>query len=244
MNSYVSITKELLEYNTTLDPADLFPVVIPQAAELIVNDPYAFCFAACLNRGTKAEIIWTIPYDFKNLYGHLDPYQIYKLRLTELVHFIHWLPRMPRYKNDAPRTIYELTQIVVEECDGDASKIWKDKRADDVKRTFTSIHGVGEGIANMAVLLIEAAFKVRFSDLDHTRMDIKPDVHTKRVLFRLGVSKAETEQAAIEAARLLHPAYPGELDGALWIIGRKWCHPINLECPQCPMTRVCTKNLL
>jgi endonuclease III len=104
-----------------------------------------------------------------------------------------------------------------------------------------SIFGVGEGIANMTLLLIEQAFGVQFPDLDRPKMDIKPYVHTKRVLFRLGVSKEQTELAAIQAARWLNPEFPGKTDGALWAIGRKWCKAKITECPKCAMDAVCAK---
>jgi len=112
-----------------------------------------------------------------------------------------------------------------------------------VNQTFQSIYGVGEGIANGAVLLIEAAYPIRFSDLDRPRMDIKPDVHTMRVLYRLGVSEVESEKEAIEASRSINPSYPGEIDGALWEIGKEWCHATNPYCVQCPMTSVCIKRI-
>ena len=217
----------------------MFPTVIGEAGNLIASNPYAFTIGVCLDRGTKAEIIWTIPYDIKNELGHLDPNAIYKLSLSELEDLIYRLPRHPRYINDAPRTIQELTRIVVEECGGNAANIWNGKRAAEVNRTFQSIHGVGPGIANMGVLLIEAAFDIRFDDLDRKRMDIKPDVHTKRVLYRLGLSDAETEAAAIDASRKMNPNYPGELDGGLWWIGRNWCFASNPECDHCPMEECC-----
>ena len=101
----------------------------------------------------------------------------------------------------------------------------------------------GSEIANMAVLLIEAAFPIYFDDLDRPHMDIKPDVHTMRVLFRLGVSEAQSERAAIESARVLNPSYPGEIDGALWYIGRNWCFASNPNCIKCPMEKVCIKRI-
>jgi endonuclease III len=106
-----------------------------------------------------------------------------------------------------------------------------------------SIHGVGPGIANMTLLLIERMYKTSFADLDHTKMDIKPDVHTVRVLYRLGVSSGLGEQAAIDAARQLNPSYPGAVDAALWIIGRKWCHPIYPNCKSCYMNPCCGHGL-
>jgi endonuclease III len=191
----------------------------------------------------KAEIIWTIPYDIKRELGHLNPEIIYQMPLEELKDLFERLPRRPRYIHDAPKTLQQLTQIVVEECAGNAANIWIGKRAAQVNRTLMSIHGVGTGIANMGVLLIEAAFGTHFDDLDRKRMDIKPDVHTKRVLYRLGVSDEQTEEAALIATRVMHPDYPGELDGALWWIGRKWCFSTNPDCEHCPMEKYCLQRI-
>lgn len=236
------IRQALFDCSQNFESDVLLPTVIPEAAPLVASDPYAFSLATCLERGTKADIIWTIPYDIQQYLGHLDPHRIYQMSVDELADLFAHLPRRPRYVNDAPRTLKELTRIVVEECRGDASNIWKGKRASEVKRTFMSIHGVGSGIASMAVLLIEAAFTIRFDDLDRKNMDIKPDVHTIRVLYRLGVSQAMTEQSAVEAARRLNPDYPGAVDGPLWNIGRTWCHALAPKCSLCCMERVCAKR--
>lgn len=237
------ITKALLEFGKILDPAELFPVMVPEASRLVATDPYAFAMATCLDRGAKAELIWTIPYDIKNHLGHLDPSRIYKMSIKELEEMFSQLPRKPRYVNDAPRTIKDLTRIVVEECDGDAFRMWTGKYAADVKRTFISIHGVGEGIASMAVLLIEKAFPIRFKDHERPRMNIKADVNTMRVLYRLGVSDGEDDESALEAARRMNPEWPGELDAPLWVIGRKWCFAREPYCPQCPLSMVCVKRI-
>ncbi|MFH2103414.1 MAG: hypothetical protein ABIJ39_08705 [Chloroflexota bacterium] len=209
----------LLACSKSIEAEELFPVMVPGAAEIVATDPYAFSLATCLDRGTKADIIWTIPYDIKHELGHLDPRLIYAMSIDQLADLFDRLPRRPRYVNDAPRTVQDLTRIVVEECGGDAARIWTGKRAAEVKRTFLSIYGVGPGIANLAILLIEQAFPIRFHDLDRPHMDIKPDVHTKRVLYRLGMSAKEDETAAVEAARRMNPSWPGALDGALWWIG-------------------------
>jgi endonuclease III len=238
---YERLTDALLQCGSSMDRAILFPSVIPEAATFALNNAYAFAMAICLDRGTKAEIIWTIPHDIYKHLGHLDPALIHAMTIEEVSALIRGLSRKPRYVNDAPKTIKELTKIVVEECGGDASQIWRGKKAREVKRTFMSVHGVGPGIASMALLLIENAFGIRFNDLDHASMDIKPDVHTVRVLYRLGVSNDATEKAAIDAARLCHPAYPGELDAPLWYIGRQWCDAMKPRCSTCIVTGVCQK---
>jgi endonuclease III len=236
------IRQALLDYASSFDPADLFPTVVPEAAKLIASDPFAFLIACCLNRGARAEVIWTIPFDIKNFLGHLDPFKIYRMSLDELAEMFTRLPRRPRYVNDAPFTLKELTRIVVEECDGDASNIWRGKRSAEVNRTLDSVFGVGQGIANMTVLLIELANFGQFDAEDHKKMNIKPDIQTKRVLYRLGVAEEESPRAALEAARKINPDFPGEIDGALWMIGREFCHPTNPNCPECPVTCVCKKR--
>ena len=235
------IVTGLLDYGKEVDTQELFPTLVPEAAELVPGDPYAFCLATCLDRGMKADVIWTIPYWMKELLGHLDPHRIYQMPIEQLENLVNRLPKKPRYVNAAPRTIQEITRIVVEQFGGNAADIWKSGKAADVRETFLSVYGVGRGIANMALLLIEAAYGIRFSDLDRTQMDIKPDVHTMRVLYRLGVASGVNEDAAIAAARRLNPAYPGELDGPLWWIGRKWCRAGVPLCSACPLEEVCPK---
>ncbi len=237
------IREVLLAFSSQMDPQVLFPSLDPDASRLVIEDPYAFSIAVCLDRGAKAELIWAIPYYLKNDLGHLDPFKIYHLSIVDLDALFQRLPKKPRYVNAAPRTLKELTNLVVEQYNGDASHIWQGKTAGHVKSAFQSIYGVGEGIANMAVLLIEAAYPIRFNDLDRPKMDIKPDVHTMRVLYRLGVSEAVSEKAAVEAARAINPSYPGEIDGALWYIGRDWCYASNPNCIECPLTNVCLKRI-
>ncbi len=151
------VSRALLQLGKKIDPRTLFPVLVPEAADLVLSDPYAFALAICLDRGTKAEIIWTIPYYMKAELGHLDPLMINQMSEQEIAALLRRLPRRPRYLSDAPRTIEELTSLVVRQG-GDASKLWVGRSASAVKQTFQSIYGVGPGIASMAVLLLEKGF--------------------------------------------------------------------------------------
>jgi endonuclease III len=234
-------TRVLLELGREIDPRELFPTLEPGATDFALQNPYAFAMAVCLDRGTKADIIWTIPYYIRQKLGHLDPYKIHKMSQSELRNLFYSLPRRPRYVDAAPRTVQELTADVVDRFEGDASLMWRDKSAAEVNRNFQSIYGVGPGISSMAVLLIEKAYGIRFSDLDRRNMDIKPDMHTMRVLYRLGLSGQQSEEAAVATARRLHPAYPGELDAPLWVIGRRWCHYASPRCHACRMRRLCPR---
>ena len=233
----------LLGFATRIQPKELFPVLQEGAASVIEENPFAFALAAVLDRGTKSEIIWTIPYYLTKKIGDLTPTFFIGKSLKDLEMIFRSLPLRPRYITDAPRTVKELSQIVIREYDGDVTRIWKDRTATYVKTTFQRIYGVGPGIASMIVLLLEKCFKIHFTDLDHRAMDVKPDVHVVRVFQRLGFISAPDAAEALKAARKLNPEYPGELDGPVWIIGKKWCTPFVPQCSACPLDAVCPKNL-
>lgn len=246
INSHITPTLLLLKNKIGYDY--LFPIHVQEAKRekevrnFVLSNFYAFCFAACLDRGTKAEIIWTIPYWMNQITGSMEPNFYYKRSIEEISDDFSKLPYQPRYRTAAPKTIQSLTKIVVEEFNDHAKSMWENKPASEVKRTFMRIYGVGKGISSMVLLLLESAYNFTFSDLDHSKMDIKADVHTKRILYRLGISSSPIDDdAAIKAGRALNPSFPGEIDGPLWYIGRNWCQARNPQCNKCVMENICPK---
>ena len=233
----------LLNFSTKIQPRELFAVTKEGAATLVEEDPFAFALAAVLDRGTKSEIIWTIPYDLKMKIGTLTPQFFAGKSFEELESLFRSLPNKPRYITDAPKTVKGLAQIVLNEYDGDARKIWQNHTSTYVKSVFRRIYGVGPGIASMIVLLLEKCFKINFTDLDHKNMDVKPDVHVVRVFQRLGFISTGDSTEALRAARKFNPEYPGALDAPTWIIGKKWCTPFGPQCTACVMGAVCPKNM-
>jgi len=232
----------LLEFGKKIRPRELFPVLHEDAAQLIEKNPFAFALAAVLDRGTKSEIIWTIPYYLEKSVGDLSPNHLENISIEELERILRSLPVKPRYITDAPRTVKELSKLVAKKYKGDVSKIWQNTTSSYVKATFQRIYGVGPGIASMIVLLLERCFGIRFTDVDHKNMDVKPDVHIIRVFHRLGLIAQPNEMSALNAARKLNPEYPGALDPPTWIIGRKWCTPFSPQCYNCPLNKICPRN--
>lgn len=234
-----AVLSALLSYKPLVSQEELTPALFPEATLLIHDNPFAFLSACCLDRGTKAEVIWTIPYWLSLQVGHYDPLRFRSLNLDEIASLFYALPRKPRYINDAPRTFSDITRLVVDRFAGQAESVWKDRLAMEVKKDLLSVHGVGSGIASMTLVLLESAYDFTFPD--HSRMDIKPDVHTMRVLFRLGAAAAESVEEATAAAQWLNPSFPGLIDGPLWSIGRNWCRPSAPDCPSCPLSDCCEK---
>lgn len=221
----------LLGLGEQINRTNFFPTLADGATEFSLSDPFAFVLACCLDRGARTERIWTIPFDLSQRLGHLDPSRIAAMTLHELAIAVASLPRKPRYVQAAPATIHSLADLVVRACQGDAKGLWADRSAKQLKRSLRRVRGVGPHLANMTVLLVERAFGVRF--VDKAEVDLKADVHTMRVTYRLGLADVEDADSAVAAARLLHPAAPGDLDAPMWMIGRRWCAPSSPNCHAC-----------
>jgi endonuclease III len=219
--------------------AEFFETEVPEAADFALGNPYAFLLASCLDRGSPSRLIWTIPWWLRQDLGHLDPARISSLSLAEIEALVDRLPRKPRYAHDTPRTLRELTQMVVGDFHGDAAAVWRGRSARDFQRSLERIRGVGPNISSMTVQLVERVFPGELAGGDEQQRNIKVDVHTRRVLHRLGVAPDDSDEAARQAARRLNPDQPGLVDAPLWYIGHKWCRPTAPLCDQCPVCDLC-----
>jgi endonuclease III len=236
-----TIAERLLELDPLIDWADFFPALVPGASEYALSDPFAFLTAAVIDRG-KSQINWTVPFWLRERWGELSPRFVYELSPNELESAFAELPRKPRFWNHAPRTLKALAQIIMQEKGGDAKSLWLHQRPSDVKATLLRLPNVGPGIANMTVQLIERVYPGELRMQGTAALDIKCDVHTRRVLYRLGVAGQPTDAGALEAARTLHPEHPGKLDGALWYIGHRWCREAGPRCFDCYVSEVCSRR--
>ena len=93
----------------------------------------------------------------------------------------------------------------------------------------------------MAVEILERDLGVRIGALD--RSDVAVDIHLRRVFLRTQLAERDHRDHMIEAARRLHPQRPGELDYPVWMTGRTWCAAGIPRCFDCPLTRVCPKDI-
>jgi endonuclease III len=241
MSNHGAIKERLIQFWQSQHNEKLLPALTPEAEELISKDHFAYLLAACLDRGMKAEIVWTFPYWLKQLLGHLDPRLISIMSLNDIRAALLAMTYKPRYMRDAPRTVQEVASMVSQKFGGDAAKLWCGRTARAVQDDLMNIYGVGKGIAAMTVILLHRMKWANFPDL-HT-IPVKPDVHVQRVMYRTGLADQMGEEAATCAAHKLNPQFPGELDSPVWIIGRQWCKstPAMQDCPSCPLTDLCPK---
>lgn len=132
---------------------------------------------------------------------------------------------------------------ILEEYDGDPRKIWRGQRdVSKVKQRLMEIKSIGPQLANMAVLILARNHGLLGGKKAAKALDVKVDVHIRRVFTRGGLASPQSNDAEIiDSARRLAPDYPASLDSGAWEIGRTWCHKTAPNCSECPLSRVCPK---
>jgi uncharacterized HhH-GPD family protein len=211
-----------------------------EADSFIWNCPLAYLFAVILDQGMKAERVWEIPFILKSRLGHLDIRKIAGLEDNEIIEIFTQKPMLHRFPKVMALRIKKASQLLIERYDGEAENIWNDNpRSDDLRRRFEEFDGIGQKKASMAtnILVRDFGIKVR----DRKGIDISYDIHVRRVFLRSGLADKDDMNLMIQTARKLNPEYPGILDNPCWIIGRKYCHPQNPNCTDCPISEVCSK---
>ncbi len=117
----------LNDVKTRIDTRALFPAETAAATTLVLDDPYAFLIASCLNRRTQAETIWTIPYDLRRELGTLNVVDIAARTRSDLDAILRRLPRRPTLINDAADTILGLSRLIRDRFDAEPENMWKDR---------------------------------------------------------------------------------------------------------------------
>ncbi len=206
----------------------------------IENYPHAYVLACCMDRQTKAERAWMIPVKIKEILGSFDFDVLQEKTLDEWKQLFNDYS-LHRFNDTMAEVFFYAIQTIKTEYNGDASKIWSDNPSSaSVVYRFLQFKGVGIKIATMAANILARQFKVPFSD--YYSIDVSPDVHVKRVMYRNGlVNKNATNEEILYKARELCPEFPGIIDYSLWEVGRNWCKSSTPECDNCILKSECPK---
>ena len=150
-------------------------------------------------------------------------------------------PKLHRFVNTVPAWLVQAAQIVLGHYGGDAAALWSDNpTAIDLRRRLEAFPGIGQKKAAMAVERSSPATSVSlFGELSGG--DVAYDVQLRRVFLRTGLAEPDDVREMVAVARALNPDRPGALDLPAWDIGRRWCRPVNPDCPTCPLNRACPR---
>ena len=207
--------------------------------------PHVFLLACLMHRRIKAETAWGIPRQIELRTGSLEFAHLRSLPIEEVMHVMLEPEPLHCFAADMAEAIWFALDRIDEVYGGDASRMWSGRPSSAaIVRRGLAFRGAGIKIASMIANILVRDFKIPVSD--RYSIDLSPDVHTRRVLPRLGLIESNQDMTGdkglnvlVYTARELHPEYPGVFDLPVWEIGKRWCHPKNPDCAHCYMSGVC-----
>lgn len=213
---------------------------------VLVNDlehyPHLFVLSCLMDRQKRSDDVCDIPYRICKEFA--PDYTLEQLASHSQQDYIDWFLREKphRFNSTMAQVFYEAVHRIADVYDGDVSRIWKgEPKSSEVIYQFLCFKGCGVKIATMTANLLHRDHGVKYAD--YSSLDVSPDVHTLRVMNRLGlIDEPPLVEYAIYRARSIYPEYPGIIDKVCWEIGRTYCHPQNPDCTNCPMKSVCPSN--
>ncbi|OFY32114.1 MAG: iron-sulfur cluster loop [Bacteroidetes bacterium GWF2_35_48] len=242
------LISRLIEKGEELFNKPFVPIKFTKEPEVdeILNDidnyPHQFLLACVMDRQIKAERAWKIPFVISKKINDFSFSGFLNLSEKDLLDLFQ-TNSLHRFNETMAICFYRAIQKINHEYKKNASLIWSgNQRSATIVRRFLQFDGVGVKIATMATNILAREFKVPMQD--KICIDISPDVQVKRVFTRLGlISKNASNEELIYCARELNPSYPGVFDLSTWEIGRQWCRPVNPNCNECFLVKVCKKIL-
>jgi uncharacterized HhH-GPD family protein len=212
---------------------------IPEADSLITRDPNAFLIGALFTQGIPAERAWAAPWLLSRRLGHFDIARIARDE-DAVAEAIARPPALHRFKLTMGRWVVAAARRLVDEYDGDASRIWPvGATVPEVSERLSEFDGIGRKKSAMIVQILVRHFGVGLSGLD--RGNVAYDVHVRRVFLRSGLAAEDTPEAIEQAARLACAEAPGTIDLPAWLVGRRWCRPRRPACDACLLCEICPR---
>lgn len=207
----------------------------------LINTPHAFVLACLMDRQIKAERAWIIPCIIMKHFG-TDIYSLNSVSENQYAEFFSQ-HKLHRFNGEMAIVFKSGAKRILDFYAGDAAKIWGNKPSSaKAVYDFLQFKGAGVKIATMAVNILARQFQVEFSD--YYSIDVSPDVHIRRVMYRMGLIENQANiDAVIYRARELNPDFPGIIDFSAWEIGREYCRSNNPRCDDCSVSDVCIKRL-
>lgn len=141
--------------------------------------------------------------------------------------------------------VWYIGKDIVEKYNGDAREIWENQSPETVMARLKSLGRGKEGIGNKLSVMTMGALFDSGQILVHkgsNPLDVKVDMHVKRVLGRAlrGTGFEDSEAITVlEETRQMYPPIPYLLDQALYYLGKDTCHKNNPDCENCFLRSEC-----
>ena len=206
----------------------------------ITKNPHVYLLACLMDRQIKAEKAWMIPQKIFDILGTSNFTELVKVPEKTFKKIFND-SNLHRFNDSMAEIFFSGIQDIKTKYHGNAAKIWLGKPSSAlVVYRFLEFKGCGIKIATMAANILARQYKIEFSD--YNSIDISPDTHVMRVMYRMGyVPKEASREMVIYKARELYPEFPGIIDFPCFEIGRNWCDPSSPKCNECIVNKICKK---
>ena len=139
-----------------MPPLALYYTNDPEACRLLAEDPFALLVGFAIDQQVTVQTAFLGPYRLKQRVGTLDPRTI---AATDLEPAFREKPAIHRFPGAMAQRVQDLARHVVDEYDGDASRLWREAAdSADLKARLQALPGYGE----MKVKSISAVLAKRF----------------------------------------------------------------------------------
>ncbi len=134
----------------------------PAADQVLSADPFALLVGMLLDQQYPMEHAFRGPAKILDRFGTLDPAAIATAEPDAFADLCAPPPAIHRYGRSMAGRVQALAQVVVEEYDGDASRIWTDaKSGEALFARLTALPGYGEQKAKIFVALLAKQLDVK-----------------------------------------------------------------------------------
>ena len=134
----------------------------PVADKILSEDPFALLMGMLLDQQYPMEHAFRGPAKVLDRFGTLDPAAIAGAEPESFADLCATPPAIHRYGRSMAGRVQELARHVVEEHDGDASRVWTEARSGaDLMKRLRALPGYGEQKAKIFTALLAKQLDVK-----------------------------------------------------------------------------------
>jgi uncharacterized HhH-GPD family protein len=127
----------------------------PDADKLLHDDPLALLLGMLFDQQVPMEWAFASPAKLKERLGHLDATKIAAMDPDAFVSVCCEKPAIHRFPGSMGKRAYEVCQVVAEEYDGDASRIWAGVTdGEELYQRLRALPGYGEEKAKIFLAIL------------------------------------------------------------------------------------------
>jgi uncharacterized HhH-GPD family protein len=134
----------------------------PDADKVLASSPFALLTGMLLDQQYPMEHAFRGPHKILQRFGNLDPAAIASADPDEFAALCSTPPAIHRYGKSMAGRVQQLARVIVDEYDGDASRVWTEaKSGADLMKRLQKLPGYGEQKAKIFTALLAKQFDVK-----------------------------------------------------------------------------------